>query len=103
MAYTPYEIVKWWLPIISAFGLVIKGWNTGKRMVTGWVDKLLNNHLRHIEQNTAETASVMRAGFEEQALSFQGLGSFMHSHSEMDAKVQQAILTNLEILKDRSS
>jgi hypothetical protein len=54
--YTPYEILKFWLPIVSAFGLVIKAYTGGKKSVSEFCDKLLTNHLSHIEKATTSNA-----------------------------------------------
>lgn len=80
-------MLKFWLPILSAFGLVIKGWRTAVEKVTAWADRLLNNHMHHIEANTAETAEAMRD---------------LKTYLESNVAIQQSILTNLEILKDRT-
>jgi hypothetical protein len=55
-----YNFIKYWLPIISAFLMVHKGWNTFKTNVNGWADKLLNNHLSHIQSSTQETVILLR-------------------------------------------
>ena len=106
--YTTYEVIKWWLPILSAFGIVIGAWRSARKLVTEWVERLLNNHLHHIELNTADAASALREQREEfvtlrkeQTQGFEMVRQDFSRHSEMDARIQQAILTNLEILKDR--
>jgi hypothetical protein len=101
MQYSAYEIFKYWLPLISGFGLVISAWKTTKELFTAWADKLLNNHLHHIEINTAETVLTMKQVLEEQRTNFSLIRDDFHERAELDTKVQQAILTNLEVLRDR--
>ena len=61
MKYSIYEIIKFWLPIVTAFGFILRGYHTITRNVSEWADKLLHNHLSHIEQNTAQSV-VLLAG-----------------------------------------
>lgn len=103
-----HEALKFWLPVISAFLLVIKGWKTLVRKLTEWTEKLLNNHLHHIEINTAAAVELLRelpAEFKtlrgDQAISFMDIRRDLTTVVDTNNKVQQAILTNLEILKDR--
>ena len=56
MSYTIIEQIRWWLPIISAFGLVIKAYTSGKKNVSEFCDRLLSNHLTHIEAATVSNA-----------------------------------------------
>jgi hypothetical protein len=108
MQSTAYEILKWWLPIITAFTLVIKGWSTVVKSVTEWAEKLLNNHLHHIQDNTAEAAELLRdthAEFKtlraDQATAFADSRRDMMAFMDANNKIQQSILLNLEVLRDR--
>lgn len=109
MQYTAaYEFLKWWLPIISAFTIIIRGWRTVVDRVTGWAEKLLNNHLHHIEANTAEAATALRETQEEfrtlrsdQAIAFLDQRRDMVAFMDGNNKIQQSILLNLEVLRDR--
>jgi hypothetical protein len=108
MQYTAYEMLKFWLPLVTTFLMVMKGWTTGKKLVTSWAERLLNNHLHHIEANTAEAAQLLKdthAEFKtlrsDQAVSFMDVRRDMMLFMDGNNKIQQSILTNLEILKDR--
>jgi hypothetical protein len=81
-----YAALKFWLPMLTAFGLVIKAYKSAKVGVTAWADALLNNHLAHIQAATEATASLLREAQEYQ---------------RKDAETQRQIITSLEVLKDR--
>jgi len=106
--YTPYEIFKYWLPLATGFLMVWSGFKSAKTLLKASLDKLLNNHLHHIEENTLAGATALKdthAEFitlrAEQQDGFKTIHDTLHARFEMDAKIQQSILTNLEILKDR--
>lgn len=103
-----YEAVKFWLPLATILGLIVQGWRSLVKKITIWVEKLLNNHLHHIEENTAEAAAALRETHAEfktmradQAVSFMDVRRDMMLFMDGQSKIQQSILTNLEILKDR--
>lgn len=85
-----YAALKFWLPIITAFTMVYKAYGSAKTGITAWADKLLNNHLSHIQSATEETANLMRESIQADS-----------KYREQDARVQQEIITGIEILRDR--
>jgi hypothetical protein len=85
-----YAALKFWLPMVTAFVLVIKAYRTLSSGVTTWADKLLNNHLSHIQTATEATATLLAQSHKDQ-----------QEYQKKDAETQQSIITSLEILKDR--
>lgn len=99
-----YEIVKFWLPIATAFGLVIRGWKSAKGGVTQWADLLLNNHLSHIQTATEASASLLkevRDNGVSAAAAVAQISQDLRLHEDSTLKVQRDILVGIEILKDR--
>lgn len=43
-----YEQIKFWLPLASAFGLLIRAYFSIKKQVAGWAESLLETHLGKI-------------------------------------------------------
>lgn len=74
----------------TAFGLVIGAYRSAAKGITSWADKLLNNHLSHIQIATEQTAMLLAQAQKDQK-----------EYQDKDARVQQTIVTSLEILKDR--
>jgi hypothetical protein len=85
-----YAAVKFWLPLLTAFGLVIKAYGSTKRGITAWADTLMNNHLSHIQAATEETARLLRDAIKSD-----------EEHRKADLEVLQEIKTGIEVLKDR--
>jgi len=85
-----YAAIKFWLPMVTAFGLIIKAYHSATTGITSWADKLLNNHLSHIQAATERTATLLEQAQREQK-----------EYQAKDAEVQQGIVTSLEVLKDR--
>ena len=127
MLYTPYEIIKWWLPIVSAFGMVIAAYRSAARSVKTFFDTLLHNHLSHIEANTAQStvlleqvcfnqktsvaeaitlarhvsdvAEALRMSTEEHACT---LALALKENNTAQAATCKECLTGIELLKDRT-
>lgn len=99
-----YETIKFWFPLATAGGFLIKTFLAGKRGVSIWANQLLNNHMAHIQQ-AAEDASASLSTMAESNKEMVGTmkemrTDFQQGYTE-NARVQTAILTNLEVLKDR--
>jgi hypothetical protein len=63
--YTPtqieaYEFVKYWFPLITISLMIRKGWKSFKESIDAWADKMLNNHLTHIQSATETTVQLLR-------------------------------------------
>lgn len=99
-----YEIIKFWLPLISGFGLVIKAYKSASSGITQWADSLLNNHLSHIQDATEKSASLLqevRDDHRAAQVEVAGVRSDLKAHEAQALAVQQQILTGIEVLKDR--
>ena len=55
-----YEAFKYWMPLGSGFYLVIRAYRSAGTKLTEWADKLLNNHLHHIQEATQNTVMILR-------------------------------------------
>ena len=83
--YTPYEVLKFWLPLVSAFVFVYKGWKGTTAKVSAYADRLLSNHLSHIQASTEATHAMIV------------------DHSEKEMQVWDTITKTLVVLEDRTS
>jgi hypothetical protein len=43
------EIFRVWVPFLSGVAVVWRVYKTGKSTIDAWADKLLDNHLHHIQ------------------------------------------------------
>ena len=103
--YTPYEIIKFWLPIISAFGLVIKAYTGGKKSVSEFCDKLLSNHLSHIEEATvsnAEEAKETNILLRDHSGKLEMVQSTLSAQHDKQLQVWQGVTEALIVLKERT-
>ena len=55
-----YGEIKFWLPMVTAFGIIVKAYLNGKKGVSEWASSLLDNHLHSIETATKSTESETR-------------------------------------------
>ena len=85
-----YAALKFWLPMVTAFGLIIRAYHSAAGGITSWADKLLNNHLSHIQAGTERTATLLEQSQRE-----------LKMYQKEDSAVQRNIVTALEVLKDR--
>ena len=111
-----YAAFKFWLPLLTAFTFIYKGWKSATRGVTDWADSLLNNHLSHIQRYTEETAIAVKqyaaaslALLEEirddgkaAANAVAQVRSDLKGHQDDDMDIQGKILLGIEVLKDRT-
>jgi len=106
-----YAFIKFWLPLITFLGLLVKGAQmAGSRMST-IASAFLDNHMAHIQEaaESASTAVVELAGYHKEMLQSQGkivtaiesMSRDFHEHVTEDRQAQAAILTGIEVLKDR--
>ncbi len=60
-----YAALKYWLPLLTAFTFIFKAYKSAEKKIsvgfTQWANKLLDNHLSHIQTATEDTAAAMRA------------------------------------------
>lgn len=106
-----YGIIKFWLPIITLLGLIIKGFRIASQRVSDWANTLLDNHMKHI-QDAAEKAAgavVELSAYHRNNIDLQknlvaefstmshSLNTFCRDFTVM----QQQVLTGIEVLKDR--
>src|ERR1700678_3436110 len=56
-ASAAYAAVKFWLPIVTATSLAIKGFLMVKDRITVWANTFLGNHMHHIQDAAERTAT----------------------------------------------
>jgi hypothetical protein len=99
-----YGEIRYWLVWASAFGIVIKAYLTGKKGVQEFCDKLLANHLAHIEEATVSTVAETK---NTNVLLKDSMGKVdmvqntLADHHEKNLQVWAAVTENLAILKER--
>lgn len=103
--YTPYEIVKFWLPVASAFGLVIKAYTSTKASVTEFAERLLNNHLSGIEKATQSTEVETKKTndlLSGHSGKLDRVQATLADHQTKNLEVWQGVLTQLAVIKERT-
>lgn len=100
-----YTEAKFWLPLLSIFGLVIKAYVNGKKSVSEWADSLLNNHLHGIENNTKSTESETKETnklLRDYAGKLDTVQGTLHAHHERQLQVWHGVTEALVVLKERT-
>jgi len=107
-----YDAVKYWLPVTTFFTVGYSAYRSVLAKVTIWGNKLLENHLKHIQSATEESAKVLKEVRDNQisqgvkvdlvAAHVAKVANDLEKHEEADGEVQHQILTALEVLKDRT-
>jgi hypothetical protein len=103
--YTTYEMVKYWLPLVSAGGLVVKAYLTAKKNISEYAARLLDNHLSGIEAATksteVETKTTNRLLADVSGQNTLVLNT-MNQHQEKQMLVWDGVVKTLAILEDRT-
>jgi hypothetical protein len=107
-----YSELKWWLPMLTGFGMVIKAYLNGKRGVSEWASSLLDNHLHSIETATKSTESETRrtntllteAATREMATAgkVDMVQGTLNTHHERQLEVWKEVAQALTVLKERT-
>ncbi len=106
-----YAFIKFWLPIVTAFGLMIKGFFVLRSSMGDWAAKFLDNHMAHIQDVTEQSSVAVRelATYHKEMLrtqdsvvrSIELISRDFHDHTLEDQRVQGAILTGIEVIKSK--
>lgn len=102
---TFYDYLKYWGPIITFFVLVVRAYLTAKKNIGTWADKLLTNHLSHIEASTTNTVSETQKTnklLENQALKADAVAAALKEHSDKEMQVWETVSKTLVVLEDRT-
>jgi hypothetical protein len=104
--YTAYEMIKWWLPILSFGGIIVKAYLTAKKNISDYADRLLSNHLVHIEEATksteVETKTTNKLLTDVYGQNMMVLNT-INQHQEKQMLVWDGVVKTLAILEDRGS
>jgi len=107
-----YNQLKYWIPLTTVCTMIYRAYRQASKSITDWADKLMSNHLTHIQAATERSAVLLEEVRDNQAVqlekaiytaeSVQKVAVDLEHHEQEDGKVQHDILTALEVLKDRS-
>lgn len=86
-----YEFIRFWLPLVTAAGLVIKAYFTIKKSVSVAAHSLLSNHMTHIQEAAIETVKETKRTNE-----------LLEAHTEKEMQVWHGVVTTLSVLEDRT-
>jgi hypothetical protein len=120
LAHVLYEGLKFWLPVVTGFGIVIKAYVHAakkvaetKNSVQAWADTMLNNHLHSIQDATMQTVSetkktnALLKDSAQQAIAVadhvERVASTISSHQEKEAQVWAGVVKTLAIIEDRTA
>lgn len=106
MISTPeiYEIVKYWLPLTTAGGLLVKAYLTVKKGVTGFADKILTGHLAGIQTNidtVATSIQTLCTISKENIMEVRGLRTVIDGQNSVDGKIQSDILFHMTTIENK--
>ncbi len=105
MQYTLMEQIRWWLPIASAFGLIIKAYTSTKKNVSEFVERLLSNHLAHIETATvsnAEEAKQTNVLLKDHSGKLEMVQDTLSAQHDKQLQVWDGVVKTLAIIEDRT-
>lgn len=114
-----YDQLKFWLPLVSAFLLAYKGFQSIKKSVDGWAAKLFDNHLSHIQSATTDTVTETKATNEllkasaikdtdiarhvsEVKDTLAASDKLTRAHEDKEMMVWQGVVNTLTVLEDRT-
>lgn len=115
-----YEIIKFWLPLTTAGGLIVKAYLTFKKGVTTFADRIFTGHLAGIQTNIDTVATsiqtlcsiskenmaevrALRASVDKQEISDGKAENDILFHiNAVDSKLN-LILTNMETIKEKQN
>jgi len=100
-----YGELRYWLVWVSAYGVVIKAYLTGKRGVQEFVDKLLANHLAHIEEATVSThieTKQTNVLLKDSSGKLEMIQNTLADHHDKNLQVWAAVTQSLTILAERT-
>jgi hypothetical protein len=107
-----YGEIKFWLPMVTAFGIIVKAYLNGKKGVSEWASSLLDNHLHSIETATKSTESETRrtntllteAATREMATAgkVDMVQGTLNTHHERQLEVWKEVAQALTVLKERT-
>jgi hypothetical protein len=107
-----YEAVKFWLPLITIIGLIVKAYGSAKNNIGEWAHTLLNNHLSHLEaaatatkEETIKTNDILKQSgnhFETVVNKLDTVFETINTHQERQMQVWDGVTKTLTILEDRS-
>src|SRR5208337_4603867 len=108
-----YEALKFWLPVVTVVGLIIRGYLSAKKAASAWANTMLDNHMAHIQDASekASTAVIELAGYHKEMLDQQRemvtnltlMQRDFHEQTEEDSRVQSDILTGIEVIKSQTA
>ena len=108
-----YEQLKFWLPVVTFFTLLVKGYISMKKAAQSWANTMPDNHMAHIQASSerASTAVTELAGYHKEMLDQQRelvnnmtlMQRDFHEHVAGDLRVQSAILTGIEVIKSQTA
>jgi hypothetical protein len=103
--YTAYETVKYWLPLVTAGGIIIKAYLTAKKNISEYASRLLDNHLSGIEKATksteVETKTTNQLLKDVSGQNIMVLNT-MNGHHEKQMQVWAGVVNTLAVLEDRT-
>ena len=105
MVYPIYEIVKFWLPIVTAVAMLTKAYFSAKKLVTEGLHTLFENHLKHIQDATAATVIETQKTnllLAPAVMDIADVKSHLCEHIEKSTHVWDDITKTLTVIEDRT-
>jgi len=104
-----YVLLKFWLPAITAAGLILKAIMATRRFflnikidIGNWANTLLENHMTHIQESiddASKSVQELSGSMKIFATEMTEMRRDFQDHTRHDDRIQNQILTDLEVLK----
>jgi hypothetical protein len=109
---TLYTQLRFWLPMVSGFAIVVKAYLSGKKSISGWASTLLDNHLHTIQTATSETVAETKRTNEllsdstkqtvKVAEHVVQMAASVAAHQEKEMRVWDSVTKTMAVLEDRT-
>ncbi len=106
-----YAVLKFWLPIVTAGGFVVKAYLSAKKSIGTWANTLLDNHMSHIQEASEKSSAAiieladyhkqMLGTQEKMIISMERISEDFRDHIRDDERVQGSILLSLKAIEIR--
>lgn len=101
-----YETIKFWLPALTVLSLVVKAYFTAKKNIGVFCDKLLTNHLSHIELAVSNTESETKKTndlLRDAAHKDEIVARDLTEHQARQTIIWESVAKTLAVLEDRTA
>ena len=100
-----YESIRYWLPLVSGFVMVVGLYRSAKKNISIWAETLFENHLQHIQAATTETVKETKETnklLNTAAMNIADVKTTLADHNLKEGEVWSGVVKTLALLEDRT-